>query len=124
MKNLIPMTDFVLTEKYTATGHFNYAKFLKQQKQLWMFVPCDENNDPITEKHYQYFDNDDEYNDYLNQYQKAKERCLFEGFEYNKALFFKENKKLFWHGKLQGDVESLTNYNIKLTQTALKKLGL
>jgi len=50
---LISMTDFVLeSNKKIAQSHsrvdcgnliFNYAKFLKQPLELWMFVPCMDN---------------------------------------------------------------------------------
>jgi hypothetical protein len=120
--NLIPMSDFVLEQNKIRQGFFKqyrkvheYAKFLKQPLELWMFVPCDEDGNVLEEPEL--------YNE-VCEYQKAKERCFFEGFEYKKALFFTENKELFWHGKLHGNVESLTKYNLKLTQTAIKQLGL
>jgi len=49
MENLISMTDFVLSKKYTATGHENYANFLKQPLELWMFIPCDEDGNVLEE---------------------------------------------------------------------------
>jgi hypothetical protein len=121
--NLISMSDFVVemrkNKKKDNGLRFwaceKYVKFLKQPLELWMFVPCDEDGNVLEEPEL--------YNE-VCEYQKAKERCFFEGFEYKKALFFTENKELFWHGKLHGNVESLTKYNLKLTQTAIKQLGL
>src|SRR3989304_5284437 len=79
---LISMTDFVL-EQYeqciSSTGRtYNYAMFLKQPLELWMFIPCDEDgnvlvNDNITEYDREmYFEEE-------QKYQQEKERCLFEG---------------------------------------------
>jgi hypothetical protein len=103
MKNkLISMTDFVLEQdklEFVPKGEdyadewsnfclqrldriTAYANFLKQPLELWMFVPCDENGKPMKEG-YEVFDEDcTEYDEYVFKYQKAKERCLFEGFEY------------------------------------------
>jgi hypothetical protein len=89
MENLISMTDFVLeveknsytkTEKYniiewqTKCDSFdkiiNYAKFLKQPLELWMFVPCDSEDNVLEEP----------ISHQLETYEKAKERCLFHGY--------------------------------------------
>ena len=53
MKTLIGMTDFVLKQYeqcISSTGRtYNYAKFLSQKLELWMFVPCDEDGNVFEE---------------------------------------------------------------------------
>lgn len=99
MKNLISMTDFLPEDPY--------SKFLKQPLEIWMFVSCDE-------------------------MEKAKERCLFEGF-----IIYSENDFYFsiyrcldgfttLIDKKNNDktIESLVKYNLQLTPTAIKQIGL
>jgi hypothetical protein len=131
------MCDFVLeqgnpsnTDSQFTDKVMYYAKFLKQPLELQMFVPCDENNDQITQRHYQYFDNDDEYNGYLNQYNQAKERCLFEGFEFqretNNYYFFIYNSRYTFtlNKKAKSTIEDLINKDLQLTPTALEQIVL
>jgi len=69
----------------------NYANFLSEPLQLWMFVPTDENNVPLEEplqEHYTDCTEEQNAKDWLynlEKYQQAKERCYFEGFDYNIA---------------------------------------
>lgn len=112
--DLIPMSDYVLElsknghreyEKIHKEGLFapalkiwickkaiDYAKFLKQKLEIWMFIPCNEQNEPLEEpEHYELWK---KYGDFTQHgkeltkeclsYQKAKERVLFEGFEIRK----------------------------------------
>jgi len=157
---LISMTDFVLEQKEIWNNSNNsdlndtgrcirrtakYANFLKQPLEIWMFVPCDEEGgffeEPICYVDWVYcnenglekwFSNENE----LNQYQQAKERCLFEGFEYNSEteqlkkgrlfLFFSTN---FCEAYLDGDtkylefIEEIADYDLQLTLTAQKQIG-
>ena len=121
MKNLISMVDYLPDHPY--------SKFLKQPLELWMFVPCDEKNDPIYERHYSYFDNENEYENYLKEFEKAKERCLFEGFEVRKGKathlieFWQEENFLFTYNVstqsfliVGSKIENLVKYNLKLKQ--------
>lgn len=168
MKNLISMTDFVLEQsKRIMNGEIthleshhqivDYANFLKQPLKLEMFVPCKLVNDvwvalslPIEpEKPY----NDKkcdvwmQYEIYLIRYQQAKERCLFDGFEFiethSKGISQNLNLFIFPNGE-NGEnrfgltkkdksfrswfqlftVEDLVQCNIQLTTTAIKKIGL
>ena len=84
---LVPMTDFVIEyaprfnpfgtdEQILCLDYIrNYAKFLKQPLKLEMFVPCDEDGNVLEVVPY-YADGIEK----VNEYKKAKERCLFEGF--------------------------------------------
>ncbi len=137
MEKLIPMTDFVLEQEITIevqslTDQYllraskyhkiqSYAKFLKQPKELWMFVPCVDNEVFNYSKHGN-----------KEQYNEAKERCLFEGFQHDfnmieKGIFvftYNGNTKIFEMGE---NIEKLLEYKkveFKLTPTALKKIGL
>lgn len=121
-----------------------YMKFLKQPLTLGIFVPCDEKGKPM--KH------PDEIEDTVNDsmtgaiqvknykldYQEAKERVLFEGFEvggiYHNSVHFKSRgiarifytKDNYYHnyGRKHTEIEDLLNQNITLTKTAQKQIGL
>jgi hypothetical protein len=102
---LISMTDFVLEQNnfkvFRNQQILNYANFLKQPLELWMFVPCDENGDVLEEP--------------KTKWKSNEERCLFND-EFNKEtldiLLQYEN------------IESLVGYALRLTKTAIKQLGL
>lgn len=139
---LISMTEFVLnqenpsnTDCQFADKVMSYANFLKQPLQLWMFVPCDEDGNlwrhlPTEEERiWAEKDSADAENSYKRKvfaYQQAKERVLFEGFEY-------DNKMEYWHDfNIYFDeefcenktIEDIVFYNLILTQTAIKQIGL
>lgn len=146
---LISMTDFVLerlkdeiigsyNEKIIALATCvvrmeNYANFLKKPLELWMFVPCDEEGN-VLEEPYNYinFINGVELNEnlekYCEKYQQAKERVLFEGFEYQKQggeyLVKFDNKPVWVNWNNSKTIEDLIYLKPKLTPTAIKKIGL
>ncbi len=122
----------------------SYANFLKQPLTLGMFVPCDEDgnvlNDPC--KHNTYCV------DFCQgrcqeDYDEAKERVLFKNITiqlsqswidfYNGILVYeldanKPIEKMFSHvfrnhGKSE-NIETLTRYDLELTESAIKSLGL
>ena len=87
----LTMLEFVL-ESNDLESIKNYAKFLSQKPEKWMFVPCDDDGNVLEEPkgekccagiqndcgcggHLQY---DDEY---MHQYKQAIERVIFDGFE-------------------------------------------
>jgi hypothetical protein len=135
MKNLISMTDFVLKQiksksNYKIEKIDNYANFLKQPLELWMFIPCDLIQGKIVIL-----------NEENNHYQQAKERCLFDGFEIIKQNFSGKDYRLvrnkdtyvFFYDKIKNKweqvndyktIESLVFYNLTITATALKQIGL
>lgn len=73
---------------------YRYANFLSQPLELWMFVPAIDGevlDNPKYLKDFGYYDinrydymewDKEEYKKDLAEYNQAKERCLFEGFEY------------------------------------------
>lgn len=132
---LISMTDYVLEQKDKVLNSelgiiaYNYAQFLKQPLELWMFVPCDENGNVLEEPKGEKccggavdhcgcngFLQYDEESIYC--YQQAKERVLFEATsEFN----IESIKYHISHGKT---IESIVNpYDLLyLTQTAQNQL--
>ena len=147
---LIPMTDFVLKiDEFLPQdlGQFfdswrmsqlrlieNYAKFLKQPLKLEMFVPCDENGNVLEEPQMRPERNsfDEEDMDYdaqeLYDYIKAKEKVLFEGFEFvsrtDETWLFKINGNFPRIVGRKLTIESLRIFKdkIKLSQTALNSI--
>jgi hypothetical protein len=151
MEKLILMTDFLLEQvkilihgkdpanikKYDYVLRTTaYARFLKQPLELWMFVPCDDDGTVLEEKNFNKVSW--ELNDY---YQQAKERCLFDGFEIIKQNFSGKDYRLvrnkdtyvFFYDKIKNKweqvndyktIESLVFYNLTITATALKQIGL
>jgi len=128
---------------------FHYANFLKQPLELWMFIPCDEDGNVLKEPDSNKFtmDNVQSFNIFIEQlsyYQQAKERCLFDGFLFsvNKLIGdFQEililpfsDRNLQFHitdftkekpkSKKIIIVEDLIDYDLQLTKTAEKLIGL
>jgi len=139
---LISTTDFVL-EKSKSINHprtinviIDYANFLKQPLELWMFVPCDKGGNVLEEpKGYNYFMQDDENGCYegddeskCREYQQAKERCLFDGWNPIAKIDITiciENElkhRLFFPNCM--DIENIVYTNTQLTKTAEKLIGL
>ena len=124
---LISLSDYVLQlwddKLMSEIGirAINYAQFLKQKIKLEMFVPCDENGDVLEVVPY-YADGIEK----VNEYKKAKERCLFEGF---KSVPFSNSVKkgnyiIDFNYTENINIESLLHHDIvfELTQVALKQL--
>lgn len=135
------MVDFVLEnakQPYVEGTKYkdlvNYAKFLKQPLKLEMFVPCDEYGNFLEEPcDYKYWIKDDENGAYEGQneymcikYQQAKEKVLFEGFEFNgKYVKYSEDWLYLDEEICEAEtIEFLITYNINLTPNAIKNLGL
>lgn len=132
MKKLISMTDFVLEDNGNILN-MQYADFLKQPNEKWMFVPYDENGNVLEEPKLFKSGDCEEQNKTITdirfkQYQQAKERCLF------KIYSFEEECDDFWYFSIDeltligidkaGTIESLVTLNLQLTQTAIKQIGL
>lgn len=118
----------------------NYAKFLKQSLKLEMFVPCDDEGEPLEEP--DFFSGEYDENGYgdvdkyqykldVKQYQKAQEKVLFKGFEVEESelggcllIYNGESYLLDSLFALSETIEGLLNYlsNIELTENAIKQL--
>lgn len=130
---LIPMTDFVLENTSKKLEYHSneellikirkYAKFLKQDFNMGMFIPCDENGKILTEPPLiPSFE--------LEQYRKAKDRVLFKNFikvgEKHVELLNKEQLLTIGIGFKNGiykTIEDLANNFpiIELTDSATKQ---
>ena len=147
---LISMTDFVLeqNEKLRKDIHdnynkllipqccdriFNYANFLKKPLKLGYFIPCDEEGDILEEPtNYEkrLLNMMTGYNDEVYTYYQAKQRVLFEGFEYDKEndwVTYNEFARFFVSELQNGKVEDLFKLikdEITLTGTAKKEIVL
>jgi hypothetical protein len=119
MKNLISMTAFL--------PEHPYSKFLKQPLEKWMFVPCDDDDGNVLEE-------PKEYNKWHMEeaYQQAKERCLFKGFEccnendFYLTVYRQSDGASILIDKEQNTqtIENITNYDLELTETAIKRIVL
>ncbi|AQX52529.1 hypothetical protein CMT42_15435 [Elizabethkingia anophelis] len=156
---LIPMTTFVTDQPTTYEwgaiipqyrlyqNILKYAQFLKQSLALWMFVPVDENRNILKEPNVnEYMDSDNEPNNTYfweaEEYRKAKDKVLFEGFEFeskveviNKKLkltiflstfqFMNCDENGLGGGDLFGqniDALAYADLNLTLTETAIKQI--
>ena len=152
---LISMTDFVILiddkgiDAVKGLWDFNvvvtsYAKFLTQPLTLGIFIPCVDGvpiEEPTqTEKNefggaFASIEEQAELYSLMEQYQQAKEKVLFEGFEIVKSDFenvlmhINENKYIgtFANGEFlfsYKSIEQLTTFNPTLTQSAIKQIGI
>ena len=141
---LISMTSFVLQRDITDIKQrdsiVKYANFLKQPLKLEMFVPCDEEGDILEEPtNYEkrLLNMMTEYNDEVYTYYQAKAKVLFEGFEIDKNLYlvykneisigrfisYKNGNKFIFRDNMK-TIEDLVEFGFKLTENAIKQIGL
>lgn len=149
---LISMTDYVLEQNNKienrdniglAQSHVkivNYANFLKQPLKLGMFIPCDENDVPLYEPKANNYNMQsdvayDLFNENTLEYQQAKERVIFDGFElveiYRYGALLEMNFDDFSEKTtilLEDTIEALPTYSFnpefELTDSAIKKLNI
>ena len=125
------MTDFVLQnskEPYVEGTKYkdivSYANFLKKPLKLGYFIPCSEMDNPII------FYGGIPSKKKLELFEEAKQRVLFEGFEYDKEndwVTYNEFARFFISELQNGKVEDLFKLikdKIILTETAKKEIGL
>lgn len=150
---LVPMVQFVLDDydsimnteyndgeltAYCATRWANYAKFLSQKPELWMFVPMKDGKVLEAPENFGKWDVDLEGFEDHKDFAEAKDNCLFEGFvvkhyEMTGDLDFvtkavKSESCYVFHfknGKWNPSIgfcslEHLVNYNLPLTAKAKK----
>jgi len=137
------MTDFVLSKDSTLI--YKYANLLKQPLELCMFVPCSEDGNVLEHPNYIKGERTSQfYNDKMDEYKQAKDRCLFDRFEFtethmkgidsNLNLFvFPYGNNRFGLTKKQEafrtwfqlfNIEDLVQCDLQLTPTAQKQIGL
>lgn len=108
-----------------------YANFLKQPLELGMFISCDEDGN-ILELPKEHLENRSLYYKEFDQYQEAKERVLFDGFQISDIFdnnnigiqscslsFSTKNFKAKFENKT---IEELIHYDITLTESAINNL--
>lgn len=144
MERLTGMTEFVLEQvKLLKAGSINilqfrnrmgdYAQFISQKLELWMFVPCKlvDGVWVVIEKPKRVFAtsstlaNNIEYTNYyyeteLTEFQETKDRVLFEGFTQISGTSIIDYLKLFPNNT----IEDLVKYKPTLTASAKKTLGI
>lgn len=134
---LIPMTQFVLNEKECtpiSVNQFadrvcNYANFITQPLEKWMFVPVGGDGSFLEEPKLEDYDQF-EYVELMHAYNKAKERVLFEGFFINEdslGMYVEGPSGAFVYlHSMSADrkIEYLItpSFNITLTETAFKQI--
>ena len=124
------MTDFVLQnskEPYVEGTKYkeivSYANFLKKPLKLGYFIPCSEMDNPII------FYGGIPSKKKLELFEEAKQRVLFEGFEYDKEndwVTYNEFARFFVSELQNGKVEDLFKLikdEITLTETSKKEIG-
>lgn len=114
----------------------NYDALLKLPLKLEMFVPCDEDGNVLEEPKIEEEYVDEHTTQIFAQYQcdldKAKEKVLFEGIEFRKNggvnfLTIKEDTFAFFDFNVKFKnltIEYLIQYDLQLTENAVKQIGL
>ena len=135
LKTLISLKDFVLKYHPTREQIVNYAKFIDTPLKLENFIVCDEEGDILeepTDYEKRLLNMMTEYNDEVYTYYQAKEKVLFEGIEFRKNggvnfLTIKEDTFAFFDFNVKFKnltIEDLIQYNLQLTENAIKQIGL
>lgn len=128
-----------------------FDSFVSKKLELGMFVPCDEEGNVLNKPTIYYngsvLMNLDgisleialKINDKVSIYEKAKERCLFEGLEFEdiqpsteynyyhlngNKIFEANNQYKFFPYRGLRTIEDLVKYDLTLTKTAIKQIGL
>ena len=151
LKTLISLKDFVLKYHPTREQIVNYAKFIDTPLKLENFIVCDEEGDILeepTDYEKRLLNMMTEYNDEVYTYYQAKEEVLFEGFNLNQKdfsklesifcltkecfqiTFFTKEKGCFMDNLKTNKtyeiktIEDLIQFEIELTESAIKQIGL
>jgi len=144
MSKLKSMVDYVLNEKLNDTIdkdlydiHKDYAKFITQHSEKWMFVPCDEDGNVLEEPISDYepinFWNegiiDEKHNILYGEYEEAKAKVLFKGnFSVIDRKTYKivklDNKTIWISWNKSKTIEDLIPYNLEVTESIAKKYNL
>lgn len=131
LEKLISLIGFVLIHEPSRQQILNYANFLNTQLKLGYFIPCDsEGNvleEPISEYEPVNFWNegviDEKHNDLIGEYEEAKKRVLFEGFEiFNGNIISCDGTIQVNKEFMNQTIEDLVHYKLTLTASALNIL--
>ena len=138
------MTSFVLQQDITDIKQreqiVNYAKFIDTPLKLENFIVCDEEGDILeepTDYEKRLLNMMTEYNDEVYTYYQAKAKVLFEGFEIDKNLYlvykneisigrfisYENGSKFLFRDNFK-TIEDLVEFGFKLTENAVKQIGL
>ena len=128
MMNLTSSKDFGKLLKDKSDSEYrrlreNFDNFLEKPLKLGYFIPCSEMDNPII------FYGGIPSKKKLELFEEAKQRVLFEGFEYDKEndwVTYNEFARFFVSELQNGKVEDLFKLikdEITLTETAKKEIG-
>ena len=136
------MTDFVLSKEEALKNYekihyygegldialemVKYANFLKQPLEIWMFIPCGDDGDILENPSCNTSCDPSDFSEdgkcgingcYAQEknYQKAKERCLFD--------IPIELETLKFHLQQKRTIEYFTAFDVPLTQSAIIQIG-
>ncbi len=151
MKELTSMTDFVLLlpslheDDLTSADRtnmlmnlfiklcLNYASFLKQKLEIWMFVPCKLVNGTwvvLEEPKYSDYEGrtdmrrNADFDKIMQEYQEAKERILFEDFEMFRGKPYNNKLQRCYSVDDWWTIEHIIYWRLELTKTAQKQIGI
>lgn len=99
----LTMLEFVLKSNDLESIK-NYAKFLSQKPEKWMFVPCDDEGnvleEPVLFKEWivsdHYFNASESVTHQCRMYQQALDRVIFEGFTSHNKHWLESEKISFF----------------------------
>lgn len=141
MKNLTSIaehSEYLSASTYSDSEkwqlHRLRVKFGKQPLEIWQFIPCKlvdgvwillETPDKKEEWFRDTYDNGwwGDFIKYKNEYQQAKDRCLFEGdFDICSKRNLIRFNNIMQPLEGLGNIENLVKYNLQLTKTAIKQI--
>lgn len=126
LKSIAEHSDWLFEQHFRIDEKWDLHRlrvaFGKQPLELWQFVPCDEDGNVLELPKVCICA---DLCLFCKKYQKAKERCLFNGFEnyINQKNTVVLDNLIFKLEKYK-TIEDLVKYNLQLTPTAIKQLGL
>lgn len=112
--------------------HRKRVEFGKQPLEIWQFVPC-----KLVDGVWVVLDSKKPFQDNYHEYQEAKSRCIFEGWVLENtskftiwiekdglSICFTDRGKINVNSHNEKTIEDLVKYNLELTASAIKELGL
>lgn len=105
----------------------DYANFISQKPELYMFVPCNELGEPYPDTAEEYWK--DRKGNLAEEFKQAQSRVLFKGWKIDEdGVITTDNTPWFrvqGYDTLEDLIDDLSPYvQLKLTKTALKQIGL